>query len=418
MQTNLPQYTLTLDGSGNVKAGGQIHYKIENSGNLVPQSSLIAAANEEFLKLKQKTGLIVKKESAGQIRLATSSTSDASGIKKPKINFVIQTSPQKQQQQKVQTLTSPPKTVTATFASPSKAQILNIEKLTPANTNQVSSTKQVIVPIMVRSDGSRNTALTTTGSDSSAAQIIQQALQLSTNQATTVNTTNEQNKTSQPFVYMKLQSNADGQITFMPATAPAPVVAPQQQQIQICLSQQQLQQLGLQSASGQQQSTNRQSTITVQQPSHQITSIQSQHAPTSSAVSPPNTAETQSKDENDDNVDNVIEMDNDDEIYNDTYEEEYYAEEIDSDLNESNEKSTITSEKKVSASPKKKTQKSSKASKSKSQDSYEEPVINPEHSEQAKKQLNLLTSVNTKKSVEEVDSKNDINLTVCDVSFA
>lgn len=52
----------------------------------------------------------------------------------------------------------------------------------------------------------------------------------------------------------------------------------------------------------------------------------------------------------------------------------------------------------------------------KSSDLYEEPFIDPVHSEQAKKQLTQLTSFNTKKSGEESDDKNDMmNLTVCDV---
>jgi hypothetical protein len=231
---NLPQYTFTFDG-GVIKPG-QIQYKIENAGSLNQSPSpLIAAANEEFLKLKQKPGIIIKKEP--QLRLAT--VNEDVQNKKPKINFVLQTTPQKQQT-KVQTsqvLTSP--TTAASFTSPTKAQILNIEKIMPA-TSQTSPTKHpIIMPIMVRSDGSRNT-ISTTGAD-----FLQQAFQLSSNQTTLATT---ENKTNQPFMLMKIQSNSDGQLTLMPAAASAPPIS-QPQHLQISLSPQQLQQLGLQTMS-------------------------------------------------------------------------------------------------------------------------------------------------------------------------
>jgi hypothetical protein len=188
---SLPQYTLTFDG-GVIKPG-QIQYKIENAGSLLNQSPLIAAANEEYLKLKQKPGIIIKKES--QLRLATV---DETQNKKPKINLVLQTTPPQKQPAKVQSsqvLTSP--TTVPSFTSPTKAQILNIEKIMPA-ANQASPTKHPI--IMVRSDGSRN-SITASGAD-----FLQQAFQLSTNQATPLTTT--ENK---PFMLMKIQPNSDGQ---------------------------------------------------------------------------------------------------------------------------------------------------------------------------------------------------------------
>lgn len=245
---NLPQYTFTIDGGGVIKPG-QIQYKIENAG----QSPLIAAANEEFLKLKQKPGIIIKKEPP-QLRLAATATEDVQN-KKPKINFVLQTSPQKQQHTKVQTsqiLTSP--TTATSFTSPTKAQILNIEKIMPA-ANQTSPTKHpIIMPIMVRSDGSRNT-ISTAGAD-----FLQQAFQLSSNQTTLATT---ENKTNQPFMLMKIQSNSDGQLTLMPAAASAPPIS-QPQQLQISLSPQQLQQLGLQTMSTAQSQLQTQ-TVNVQQ---------------------------------------------------------------------------------------------------------------------------------------------------------
>lgn len=405
----MPQYKLTLDG-GTLKSD-QIQYKIENSGNFLNQTS--TSVNEEVLKLKQKPGLIVKKENP-QFRLTATSqiSNDDSRNKKPKINFVLQTTPQKQQL-KSQQISSPPKSVT--FTSPAKAQILNIEKISPV-TSQASATKQVIVPIMVRSDSSRNT-ISTSGSDA-AAQILQQALQFSANQVA-MNTVAVENKTNnQPFMFMKLQQNSDGQFTMVPASAPAPIQPPPppppQQHLQISLSSQQLQQLGLQATTSN-QPTQQQHTITVQQA--QLTS----QVATPRAVTPQQQQQQQQQIEEIEiesvkDIVSTIEIGNDDEIYNDSYDDEndYYGDDNESDNNESHEK--LTSDKKLSTTPKKKSQKSVKqSSKTKSSDIYEEPIINPEHSEKAKKQLNLLTSFNTKKSVEE-ENKNEINLTVCDVS--
>lgn len=248
---NLPQYTLTFDGG--VLKPGQIQYKIENAGNLMNQSQLIAAANEEFLKLKQKPGIIIKKEP--QLRLATATTQDDAQNKKPKINLVLQTTPPQKQQAKVQSsqiLTSP--TTTPSFTSPAKAQILNIEKIMPV-TSQTSPTKHpIIMPIMVRSDGTRTA--TATGAD-----FLQQAFQLSSNQTTTLATA--ENKTNQPFMLMKIQPNSDGQLTLMPATAAAPSIT-QPQQLQISLSPQQLQQLGIQTISTSQPQLQTAQTVNVQ----------------------------------------------------------------------------------------------------------------------------------------------------------
>lgn len=401
----LPQYTLTLDG-GTLKSG-QIQYKIENSGNFINQSSMISAANEEFLKLKQKPGLIVKKESP-QLRLTTHQVNDDSN-KKPKYNFVLQTTPQKQQQQQPKVQQSQILT-----SSPPKAQILNIEKFLPVTSqaNQVSPTKQVIVPIMVRSDGTRN-ALTTTNSDATS-QILQ-ALQMSANQGL-ISSDNKTNLNGQPFMLMKLQPNSDGQFTLMQASAQpqaplAPPPAPTQQ-LQISLSSQQLQQLGLQAAppSHQQIMQQQKQTIAVQ-PAQLPVPTQVTHRP----VSPPHPSETLSPLKEISSVAVEISQD-DEEMYNDSFDEDFYGDddnENDSDNNESHEKSI---EKRAS---KKKSPKASKGSKGKSSELYEEPVINPEHSDQAKKQLSMLTSFSAKKTaIEELESKNDgINMTVCDVSM-
>lgn len=383
----IPQYTFTLDGK-TIKAG-TIQYKIENSNNLI--------GSEELLKLKQKPGLIVRKENPGQIRL--SNTAAATPVeepknKKPKFNFIIQTPPssQKQQQPKVQTkqilASSTPK---ATFTSPSKAQILNIEKIPPL-TSQPSPTKQqqqLLVPIMVRSDGTRNTI--TAGSDQTA-QIIQQAL-LSANQ---VSSEVKQQTNNQPFMLMKIQSTADGQFTLMPATQLAPPPPPQQpQQLQFSLSPQQLQQLGIQTISNQQQSISMQPTQIAQ-----------------TTVAPAAKLETQTQTIKETIVENVIE---EDEIYDESYDENYYgADDNESLLEETIQEEERTLDDKKLSTPKKKSMKCSK--KLKQVDSYEEPPINPEHSEIAKKQMTQITNYNAKRNPDEVDSKTDTNLTVCDVS--
>lgn len=406
----LPQYTLTLDG-GTLKSGGTLQYKIENSGNFINQSTpIISAANEEFLKLKQKPGLIVKKESP-QLRLTAS---EDSRNKKPKINFVLQTTPQKQQQQQQQPkvqqsqvlTSSPPKTVS--FASPPKAQILNIEKFLPATSqaNQVSPTKQVIVPIMVRSDGTRS-ALTSTGSDATS-QILQ-ALQMSANQGL-MSSDNKANLNSQPFMLMKIQPNSDGQFTLMQASAQAPtsLPPPPPQQLQISLTSQQLQQLGLQAMTSNHQPMMQQKQTISVQPTPLPVPSQVTHR----AVSP--LSETLSPLKEISSV--AVEISNDEDMYNDSFDEDFYGD----DDNENDSENNESHEKLMESKPsKKKSPKSSKGSKGKSSDAYEEPIINPEHSDQAKKQLSLLTSFSAKKTaIEELESKNDgINMTVCDVSM-
>ena len=192
--TSIPQYTLTLDS--NTLKSGLLQYKIENSGGL-------ANVNEELLKLKQKPGLTVKRTISPQPRL---SAPEEPKNKKPKINFIIQSPPLANQKQpsKVQA----PQILTAsTPKTPPKAQILNVEKI-PAMT---TPTKQLLVPIMVRSDAPRTPIAPVADASS---QIIQQALQMPSNQLP-IEPKSAPN--SPPFMMMKIQQNPDGQLTLVPA---------------------------------------------------------------------------------------------------------------------------------------------------------------------------------------------------------
>lgn len=345
-----------------------------------------------MLKLKQKPGLVIRKENPAQLRLTTTATNAAEEPKnkKPKINFIIQSPPSSQKQQpKVQTTqilaSSTPK---ATFTSPSKAQILNIEKIPPVTT-QASPTKQLFVPIMVRSDGTRNTL----SANDATAQLIQQALMSAQHVPTETKPAS-----NQPFMLMKIQSNADGQFTLMPATQLAP--PPQPQQLQLQLSSQQLQQLGLQTLQPTQQTISMQPTqltIPTQIAQTTVTPAPKQETQTTQTVKEITVEETTLEDE---------------EIYDpNNYDDTYYEGE------ESIHEESMAEEEKVQddkKTPKKKPIKFTK--KSKQIDSYEEPPVNPEHSEIAKKQMAQITNYNAKRNPDESDSKSDINLTVCDVS--
>lgn len=397
----MPQYTLTLDG--NTLKTGQIQYKIENAGNILAHSPIITAKNlqdiqnqqmtlnqvDEFLKLKQKPSLIVKKDTG----VNQTNSSDEPKDKKPKFNLILQTTPQKQQPQKVQQsqilTTNPTKT---TFSTPNKAQILNIEKILPV-VNQTTP-KQVVVPIIVRSDGTRLSA-------DAATELSIQALNLTAAKQAVENKTPVQQK---PFAYMqmKVQSNADGQLTFTPAATTAP------QQIQLSLSPQQLQQLSFQASQQQQHA------ITLQTPQLTIPTQQSSQQ-SQQIVQDTQTQTTQQMSESSERADNQ-----EDEIY-DTFDNDYYpSEENEANLDDSEEKLSNDIEKKPSTSTKKtvKTLKSVKVKTKVEASSAAEPPINPEHSEMAKKQLNQLTNYSNKRMENEASSKSsDINLTVCDVSI-
>ena len=340
---------------------GQIQYKIENANNILAQSPIITAKNfqdiqsqqvtlnqvDEFLKLKQKPSIIVKKEAP------TEEPTD----KKPKFNLILQATSQKQIP-KIQPSQILSATKGALNTPNHKAQILNIEKILPI-VNQTSPTKQVVVPIMVRTSEGRNVGDTAT-------QLLTQALSLTAHHTT-------ENKTSiqQPFyMQMKLQSNADGHLTFTPATA-------NPQQIQLSLS--------------------------------------SQHTQTQTTVS--------------DELPEKVET-NEEDIFNDaSFDNDYYPE--DNIHTEEENESHVAQEKLISNVEKKTTVLSKKTIKmikpeklklksDTSANNTEIPSINPEHSEMAKKQLNHLTNFNNNSNKraenENIDKNSDINLTVCDVS--
>lgn len=359
----LPQYTLTLD----TLKPGQIQYKIENSNNLLGQSPNITAKNiqnqqvtlnqvDEFLKLKQKPGIIVKKE------VPVEDTKDIKG----KFNLILKATSQKPIQ-KIQ----PSQIISTTKGTSStqnhKAQILNIEKIVPI-VNQTSPTKQqVVVPVMIR-----------TSNEPVATQLLTQAIK--------GNHTENKPSIQQPFyMQMKLQSNSDGQLTFTPTSA-----APQQ--IQLSLSPQQLQQLSFQTT---QTSTVQTQNISAVQDIQTQTIVQESH----------------------EKIDN-----NDEEIFNDTFDNDYYPEEEESESHECREK-VLSNAKKT---PSKKALKTLKPVKLKTKvdatESNEISIVNPQHSEMAKKQLNLLTSYNintsniSKRIENETSEKSsDVNLTICDV---
>lgn len=372
---NVPQYTLTLDG-GTLKSG-QIQYKIENTANLNTQSQAQLTAKtsqdqqsmsvEEFLKLSKKP-MVLKKNPMVVQEL------DESKNKKPKFNLILQASPQKQKLAVSPALKSFGTPSTQNTPTKPHIQIHNIEKIMPA-TNQTSPTKQLMLPIMVRNDGTRN---------ADAAQLISQAISMSSNQSI------ESKASTQPFAYvqMKIQPNADGQLTLTPASA---VQAPQH--LQLSLSPQQLQQLSFQAP--QQQQMQPQITVTQMSTQEQTDSQTQTTAPVLKQETPLDI------DDGDDGFDN----DND-------YEDNFYME------NENDE----DSQDKVETPPAKtfivkKAPKTIKpAKKVKSENLTELQAVQQGHSELAKKQLNQLTSFNTKRAESEANEKpSTVNLTVCDV---
>lgn len=370
---SVPQYTFTLDG-GTLKSG-QLQYKIENTS----QPQLIAKniqdtqsqPLDEFLKLSKKQ-VVLKKSPVEEPK-----------SKKPKFNLILQASPQKQQKIGSQVTVSPaPKSFgsPSTLNTPNKSQIQihNIEKIMPT-ANQTSPTKQLVVPIMVRNDGSRN----------DAAQLISQAL-MSSNQSNM-----EKGQAHPPFAYvqMKIQPNADGQLTLTPAST-----VPASQHLQLSLSPQQFQQLSFQAPQHQQQQPQQQQHITVtQMPAQEQADSQTQTPTQSAPKSVPDDDES---------------FGNNDDDYIMMYDNE---ENDDSNDIESHEKIEVSN--KPTSGPtaiKKKTFKSSK--KTKSENLTELQSVQQEHSDMAKKQLNQLTSFNTKRAESDSAEKpSELNLTVCDV---
>lgn len=376
---NVPQYTLTLDG-GTLKSG-QIQYKIENTANLnlQPQTQIItknaqdpqnqSMSVDEFLKLSTKKKSVAQAEEPKN--------------KKPKFNLILQASPQKPKIGSQVTVTQAPKTfgTPSTLNTPQKSQIQihNIEKILPT-VNQPSPTKQLVVPIMLRNDGSRN---------ADPAQLISQALSMTNNQ---VGLDNKQQQ-NQPFMFMKIQPNADGQLTLTPATS-----VQGQQHLQLSLSPQQLQQLSFQTPVQQQQvpALSMQPQITVTQVSAQEqTDSQTQTAAPSAPKS-----ETQ---------------DDDDESYENIYEDDFMINE-DSNEEESQEKSEVSTPVPKPFVIKKATKLIKSSKKIKNENLTDLQLVHQDHSDMAKKQLNQLTSFNTKKAESEnAEKPADLNLTVCDV---
>lgn len=376
---SVPQYTLTLDG-GTLKSG-QIQYKIENTGNLsVPSQTQIIGKTvqdtqnqqsgtmtvDEFLKMNSKPMVIRKNPVAV-------SQSDEPKSKKPKFNLILQ-SPQKQKIGSQLTIGSPTsKSFGSQSPNKSQIQIHNIEKIMPM-ASQPSPTKQLVVPIMVRNDGTRNT---------DAAQIISQALSMSNNQ---VNVDNK-NQSTQPFAYvqMKIQPNADGQLTLTPSSVQAP------QHLQLSLSPQQLQQLSFQAP------TQQQAPALTTQPQITVTQVATQEqtdSQTQTSTQPVLKHEAP-----------------DDDDFENTYEEEFFMDE-DDDSDSEEKEATPSKPYIIKKAPK--TIKSAK--KIKSENLTELQAVQQGHSDLAKKQLNQLTSFNNKRTESDTAEKtSELNLTVCNV---
>ena len=99
------------------------------------------------------------------------------------------------------------------------------------------------------------------------------------------------------------------------------------------------------------------------------------------------------------------------EIFNDSYDDIYGGDEEESFDEGAHEEEKTSPDKKVA---KNKSIKVIKA-KTKSSESFEEPLINPEQSELAKKQIEQILNHNAKRT-DESDVNGAFNLTVCDVS--
>lgn len=273
--------------------------------------------------------------------------------KKPKFNLILQASPQKS---KIAPLTlSPSSKTTSSPAKPPQFQIQNIDKILQQAGGSQNATKQLVVPIMVRNDG----------------QIVSQTL-------ASPEKPQVKNPNQIAYVQMKIAPNADGQFTLTPAQ-------PQHQQIQqlsLSLSPQQMQQLNIQNQS---QSTN------IQQQQYTVTTVSEQIHD-----SIQNEAQTQTM-KNDSQVD-------DDDYIDSFQDEDYYMD----DGGESDEKTETN----------KKSKSSSKTKSKKSQNDFfdEAPELEKEQLDMAKKQLEQLVNLNSKKSeAENVEKPPDLNLTVCDV---
>ncbi|CAO1400530.1 unnamed protein product, partial [Diamesa hyperborea] len=403
---SVPQYTLTLDGQ--TLKSGQIQYKIENAANLMAsppqavQKTLIQEqqAVDEFLKLKQKP-VNVRKVNASPVVGPKS--------KKPKINLIVQTTPQKSPAKQVKTVISPPPKQFGTVSmlntpkqqQPPQIQIQNNEKLQSAN--QTSPTKQFILPIMVRNDVVQRNAITSaTSTTADASQLFTQAFAMSNNNQ---NLTIGDGKANSPFTYfqMKIQPNADGQLTLTPAP-----VQQATQQLQLSLSPQQLQQLSFQASS-----QNHQQQIQVQtQQIQQIQQVQ-QSQPPASNIQEQTDSQTQTTLQEQ-------KQEEPEESFDDEYEDEYFEiieqgeeDEYPSLVVEKSESPVLN---KMTAKTKAnipKVAKPAKISKSRDDSLTMLQSVQQQHSEMGQKQLESLVSHSNKRELADADK--NLNLTVCNV---
>lgn len=404
----MPQYTLTLDGQ--TLKSGQIQYKIENSANLMaspPQAvhkTLIQEqqAVDEFLKLKQKP--------VNSRKVIQASSVVGPKSKKPKINLIVQTTPQKPEKPQLKTVISPPPKQFGTVSmlntpkqqqqqQQTQIQIQNNEKLQSAN--QTSPTKQFILPIMVRNDVVQRNAITSASNTTSdASQLFTQAFAMSNNNQ---NITIGDGKANSPFTYfqMKIQPNADGQLTLTPAP-----VQQATQQLQLSLSPQQLQQLSFQASS-----QNHQQQIQVQ--TQQIQQIQ-QSQPPAPIIQEQIDSQTQTT------LQEQKHEEEPEESFDDEYEDEYF--EI-IEQGEEDEYSSLVVEKPPSPVSNKmstktkvnlpKATKSAKISKSRDDSLTMLQTVQQQHSEMGQKQLESLVTHSNKREIPDADK--NLNLTVCNV---
>lgn len=324
---------------------------------------------DEFLKLSTKKKSVAQAEEPKN--------------KKPKFNLILQASPQKSKIGSQASVASTLKTygTASTLNTPQKSQIQihNIEKILPT-LNQPSPTKQLVVPIMLRNDSSRSADPT---------QLISQALSISNNQLGLDNKAQQ----NQPFMFMKIQPNADGQLTLTPASS-----VQGQQHLQLSLSPQQLQQLSFQTPVQQQQVP-----ALSMQPQITVTQVPAQEQTDSQTQTPaPPVAKSETQEDDDESYENIYE---DDFLIND-----------DSNEEESQEKSEVSTPVPKPYVIKKATKLIKPSKKIKSENLTDLQLVHQDHSDMAKKQLNQLTSFNTKKAESEnAEKPADLNLTVCDV---
>jgi hypothetical protein len=203
---SIPQYTLTLDGQ--TLKSGQIQYKIQETAPNPPQQI--------------KPGLKSPQNPSGSDQQKRQQ--DPKSNKKPKVNLIVQTTPTKQQPKVSQpvnqdqgSLQTPQAKIfgaASTLNTPVKSKAgIQIQDIKILSNNLLSPTqqtpsKQFVVPIMLKNDGSNemmspisNQNCVGGGDKGFGGQIT--------------------------YVQMKLQPNADGQPGFHLAPAGMPLLSPQ-----------------------------------------------------------------------------------------------------------------------------------------------------------------------------------------------